>query len=359
MIQDTLGPYEANGAFLFNTDSGLVLTFGTVAIGYQQRIIWLNSDGTIRHDFNKTLRSISFAYACGGLVALVESPPVLPFGDRRHALIVHMYNSAGQRVSRDTLLSESLTENDIDGGAAFGAHEGSLTTALLTGHGSGNPDHYDIQIIRYRPSSITVGEPWNAGSVGQSGRLTTPGIALTPDDPIVRGVVGCASLAPGGREVRFWAFDSVGQPYGDSRTQAVDYDVSGLAILVDSGQVYAAYTSAQAGEFNGAYVCGYPLTALATVEKRSVKPPSGFAFAAYPNPFNSKTRIVFDLPSRARISLDVFDLNGRSVATLEPFVLSAGFHELSWSAGRLTSGVYLIRLQANDLSATKKVILVR
>ncbi|MGD1043947.1 MAG: C45 family autoproteolytic acyltransferase/hydrolase [Bacteroidota bacterium] len=79
----------------------------------------------------------------------------------------------------------------------------------------------------------------------------------------------------------------------------------------------------------------------------------------YPNPFNPATTISFNLPTRFFVSLKVFDLLGRNVATIFSEELSAGAYSRQWSAVALPSGVYFYRLQAGNFVETKKLILLR
>ena len=78
--------------------------------------------------------------------------------------------------------------------------------------------------------------------------------------------------------------------------------------------------------------------------------PQGYRLAQnYPNPFNPSTTISFTLPSHSFVSLKVFDLIGREVATLVLEEMPAGIHSLPWNASYLPSGVYFYRLQARPL----------
>jgi poly(3-hydroxybutyrate) depolymerase/ligand-binding sensor domain-containing protein len=79
----------------------------------------------------------------------------------------------------------------------------------------------------------------------------------------------------------------------------------------------------------------------------------------YPNPFNPTTRISFSLPSRAFVSLKLFDALGRQVAVLVSKELSAGTYSSQWNASDVPSGVYFYRLQAGSFSETKKLIVLR
>ncbi|MBN1825301.1 MAG: right-handed parallel beta-helix repeat-containing protein [Candidatus Eisenbacteria bacterium] len=83
-----------------------------------------------------------------------------------------------------------------------------------------------------------------------------------------------------------------------------------------------------------------------------------------PNPFNPITRIAFDLPVRAEVSLRVYDVSGRSVRTLRDGTMNAGRHEVVWdgtnNAGRsVASGIYFYRIDAGDEKAVRKMTLIR
>jgi len=79
----------------------------------------------------------------------------------------------------------------------------------------------------------------------------------------------------------------------------------------------------------------------------------------YPNPFNPITSISFSLPLKSFISLKIFDLLGREVATIVSEQLSAGNHAIKWNAVNMSSGIYFYRLQAGSFTETKKLVLLR
>jgi len=79
----------------------------------------------------------------------------------------------------------------------------------------------------------------------------------------------------------------------------------------------------------------------------------------YPNPFNPSTTIQFTLPSRSFVSLKVFAVIGREVATIVSEELSAGSYSRTWNAANMSSGIYFYRLQAGTFTETKKLILLR
>ncbi len=80
-----------------------------------------------------------------------------------------------------------------------------------------------------------------------------------------------------------------------------------------------------------------------------------------PNPFNSSTQIVFELKSRAKVSLDVFDLEGKKVCTLLDGVQSAGSHSVRLDASKWASGLYFYRLHiyGEDRFYVRRMLLLK
>ena len=84
----------------------------------------------------------------------------------------------------------------------------------------------------------------------------------------------------------------------------------------------------------------------------------------YPNPFNPRTTIEFDIPNPARVSLIVYDLLGKEVAVLaENRNYDSGTYTLQFDASPYASGVYFYRLTArsreNMYQKVLKMILLR
>jgi hypothetical protein len=90
------------------------------------------------------------------------------------------------------------------------------------------------------------------------------------------------------------------------------------------------------------------------------RPVSGCRLAQnYPNPFNPSTKIEFSLPAREHVTLNVYDVLGRLVATLVDSVLPPGNHEAEFDARGLASGVYVCRLSAGTFNGTRSMVLLR
>jgi hypothetical protein len=79
----------------------------------------------------------------------------------------------------------------------------------------------------------------------------------------------------------------------------------------------------------------------------------------YPNPFNPNTVISFGVPEAGHVTLKIYDLLGKEIATLVNTNVSAGVHNVTFDASDIPSGVYLYKLQAGSFSETKKMILMK
>jgi chitinase len=81
----------------------------------------------------------------------------------------------------------------------------------------------------------------------------------------------------------------------------------------------------------------------------------------YPNPFNPSTTIRYTLPKAGHVSLKLYDVMGREVATLLDEIRNAGTAAVQFDASefRLTSGVYFYRINAGDFVQSKKLVLLK
>ena len=79
----------------------------------------------------------------------------------------------------------------------------------------------------------------------------------------------------------------------------------------------------------------------------------------YPNPFNPETTIRYALPQAGQVRLVVYDLLGHEVAVLVDRSRPAGSHTVRFGAGNLSSGLYVYRLQAQDKTIVRTMILVK
>ena len=79
----------------------------------------------------------------------------------------------------------------------------------------------------------------------------------------------------------------------------------------------------------------------------------------YPNPFNPSTTIAFVIPQASDVTLKIYNLLGREVATLIAENIPPGNYKRSWSPVNFSSGEYFYRLQAGYFVQTRKLLLLR
>ena len=116
--------------------------------------------------------------------------------------------------------------------------------------------------------------------------------------------------------------------------------------------------------FKGDTVILYPLgirvnPAVTSVKSTEELPTRYSLHQNYPNPFNPTTTISYQLPMQNHVTLKVFDMLGREVATLVNGVEEPGYKSINFNANRLSSGMYFYRLQAGNYIETKKLVLLK
>lgn len=96
------------------------------------------------------------------------------------------------------------------------------------------------------------------------------------------------------------------------------------------------------------------------IDQESPDIPKEFSLSQnYPNPFNPTTQIDYSIPKKGYVSLKVYNVLGQEVATLFSGVVNPGNYNVTFDATHLSSGVYFYRLQAGDVSITKKLVLLK
>ena len=79
----------------------------------------------------------------------------------------------------------------------------------------------------------------------------------------------------------------------------------------------------------------------------------------YPNPFNPTTSIKYSIPTGGFVSLKIYDVLGREVATLVNETKAPGFYKANFNASNLASGLYIYRLTSGTHSYAKKMLLIK
>ncbi|NOS86766.1 MAG: T9SS type A sorting domain-containing protein [Ignavibacteria bacterium] len=93
---------------------------------------------------------------------------------------------------------------------------------------------------------------------------------------------------------------------------------------------------------------------------QTIEIPNYYSLAQnYPNPFNPTTSIKYSVPKTVNVSLKIYDLLGKEVATLVNETKQPGFHTADFNASNLASGIYFYRIDAGEFTSVKKMMLVK
>ena len=129
-------------------------------------------------------------------------------------------------------------------------------------------------------------------------------------------------------------------------------------ITIDStGLIYSS------ASFEGLII--YELNSIQTDTKPELQlKPQSVLIRNYPNPFNPTTTIRYSIPEQSHVKLTVFDIGGREIMTLQEGFKAAGSYETEWngmnnSGNQVSTGLYLCRLQAGNLSSSIKMVYLR
>ena len=99
---------------------------------------------------------------------------------------------------------------------------------------------------------------------------------------------------------------------------------------------------------------------LSSVQQVSNEVPGEFKlWQNYPNPFNPVTNLEFGIKEPGFVSLKVFDILGKEVASLVNEKLSPGKYKTEFSGGNLSSGMYFYKLETENFVETRRMMLVK
>lgn len=111
-------------------------------------------------------------------------------------------------------------------------------------------------------------------------------------------------------------------------------------------------------DFNGKYEYS------STVEVQVVQGMKYALLQNYPNPFNPETAIKFSIPNDGKVSLKIYNITGKEIATLADKDMQAGTYEIKWNGkdelgNFVTSGVYFVKLSSGNFIETKKMMYLK
>ncbi len=104
-------------------------------------------------------------------------------------------------------------------------------------------------------------------------------------------------------------------------------------------------------------IYNYPLSGIP--ETTNPVPRIYYLGQAYPNPFNASTVIPFGVPQQSRVMMEVYNILGQRVQVLVDDNHTPGDHKVTWEAPTQGSGIYFIRMEAENFSRVRKIVLLK
>ncbi|MCB9058920.1 MAG: T9SS type A sorting domain-containing protein [Calditrichae bacterium] len=171
--------------------------------------------------------------------------------------------------------------------------------------------------------------------------FTVDGATAIMTDPATDGIVAARNEGDNWHAT-FWSLDPVGLAYESN---------------ADSSEViWIAGVENPAVPVFGWF--GAPVVGIEEISNG--KTPQTFALKQnYPNPFNPTTKIEFTVPAAQKVTLKVFDITGREVASLVNGNVTAGSYSVEFDASNLASGLYVYSIEAGSFKSSKKMLLVK
>lgn len=150
-------------------------------------------------------------------------------------------------------------------------------------------------------------------------------------------------------------------PSSNPITETGSYNFSTAATTGNDENILMIYDSLIANQYYQDFVKRFT-EAGGTIDVQNISSeiPEGYSLSQnYPNPFNPSTVINYSIPNSNKVSLKIFDLLGREVATLVNQYQTAGTYKVSFDGGNLSSGIYLYKLETNGITKSKSMVLLK
>lgn len=258
-------------------------------------------------------------------------------------------------------LSSNILINDDSGSSSYRPHIAMCDSGnfVITWTGARNRD-FNILAKRFDAignalsGSIQINTRHNTGSHNSSC------IAMNSEGDYVITWVDTRNGKP---DIYAQLFDASGNALGSNfRINNTSLPHSSMAqcpsIKMVGSKIYTTWQENRISEDNYDIYCN-----ILEFSGASAISPEHIAYTIlnnnYPNPFNPRTAISYQLSTNSDVELSIFDITGKNIATLVNESKSAGYYEVIWDASRYSSGIYFYSLKAGNFVETRKMILMK
>lgn len=153
-------------------------------------------------------------------------------------------------------------------------------------------------------------------------------------------------------------------PLAANRFYAYNGFYGNLVLLEPTGN-YAAY-GPRVGDMTAVVVCHNtvyafnPQNPIGIAQPESPVIPERFAlYQNYPNPLNSSSTIIYEIPKRDHVKIDLYDIMGRRIKTLYSGQQEPGRYKIKLESSNLSSGIYFYQLQTSEFRAAKHCLILK
>ncbi|MBC8041854.1 MAG: T9SS type A sorting domain-containing protein [Rhizobacter sp.] len=359
--------FDFTGQFR-GTDFGFNFGFGDFAqynvdnTSIQQLNLFLNAanDYAFRYDIGE-----------GGVI------PIRAFTGNNEQFIP-IYQTQTPRFRGEVYLDKIVANSDPYPQQRQSSSEAPVIAPGATGaYVLGNTGAYIDVVLNAKTSPLAV-----AASVAPLAGLTAADTVVQVVDTV--GILNVYRINDGSGQhsispLKVWTIAAAG--VADSVEYDISIDAAGTTSVSAFKYLYVAYrpnssspwtalSTYTSGTFLKAFaVQGFGQFAVASQSSRNptlevIRTGSTIAkdfrlMQNYPNPFNPATTIQYSIPTAETVSLKVYDILGREVATLVNSRQIAGTYRVNFNAARFASGMYFYRVKAGDVVLTKKMMLIK
>ena len=357
----TYGGSLDDGAYSIQqtTDEGYIVAGSTLSFGaggYDFYLVKTNSQGdtvwtrTYGGSSYDGANSVQQTLDGGYIVAGVTNS----FGVVWYDFYLVKTNSQG-----DTLWTRTYGGADYDGvySVQQTTYEGYIVAGWTYSFGAGAPSYSDMYLVKTDSLGDTL---WTRayGTYGGIYDEEARSVKQTTDGGYI--VAGTTSfMFTASFDFYLVKTNSQGDTLWTCTYGGQDWDFArSIQRTTDGGYIVAGATSSFGAGGEDFYLV--KLGAESSVEPISLSLPQHYSLHPnYPNPFNPSTRITYDLPSPSSVTLEIFDLLGRRVASLAKGTQPAGTYSILFDGSAFPSGLYFYRLQAGAFTQTQKMVLLK
>jgi hypothetical protein len=231
---------------------------------------------------------------------------------------------------------------------------GYIVAGNSVSFGMGNGDVYVVK-------TNSMGDTLWARTYGRAGIDHGESIQQTSDGGYI--IAGGTEWL-GNTDVFLIKTDSIGDTIWTSTFGDTSVDVGrSVQQTTDGGYIIAGLTSSFGAGGEDVYLIKTAGDGTVGIDEEFTKSKVNYTkitlLQNLPNPFQRWTVIGYSLPESRTVTLKIYDINGRLVETLVNDQKEPGFYEVQWDGNNHANGIYFYRLTNSNLTATKKMILLK